>query len=56
MLKRCVASKHIKNGETFNENNLTVKRNDKGLPSKYWDLIIGKKATKDYEIDEAVEL
>lgn len=56
VLKRCVASKTIKAGEIFNENNLTVKRNDKGLPSKYWDLIIGKKATKDYEIDEAVEL
>jgi len=56
VLKRCVASRQIKNGEIFNENNLTVKRNDKGLPSKYWDLLIGKKATKDYEINEAVEL
>lgn len=56
VLKRCVASKTIKAGEIFNEKNLTVKRNDKGLPSKYWDLLIGKKATKDYEIDEAVEL
>lgn len=56
VLKRCVASKKIKVGEIFNENNLTVKRNDKGLPSKYWDLLIGKKATRDYEIDEAVEL
>lgn len=56
VLKRCVTSKKIKAGEIFNENNLTVKRNDKGLPSKYWDLIIGKIATKDYEMDEAVEL
>ena len=56
VLKRCVASKKIKTGEIFNENNLTVKRNDKGLPAKYWDLLIGKKATKEYDIDEAVEL
>lgn len=56
VLKRCVASKKIKTGEIFNENNLIVKRNDKGLPAKYWDLLIGKKATKEYEIDEAVEL
>lgn len=56
VLKRCVASKKIKVGEVFNENNLTVKRNDKGLPAKYWDLLIGKKATKEYEMDEAVEL
>ena len=56
VLKRCVAYKKIKVGEIFNENNLTVKRNDKGLLAKYWDLLIGKKAIKDYEIDEAVEL
>ena len=56
VLKRCVASKNIRSGEIFNESNLTVKRNNKGLPSKYWDLLIGKKAIKDYEIDEAVEL
>ncbi len=56
VLKRCVAFKKIKNGEIFNEKNLAVKRNDKGLPSKYWDLLIGRKATKDYEMDEAVEL
>lgn len=56
VLKRCVASQQIKAGEIFNEKNLTVKRNDKGLPSKYWDLLIGKKAIKDYEIDEAVEI
>lgn len=56
VLKRCVASKKIKVGEVFNENNLTVKRNDKGLPAKYWDLLIGKKATKEYKMDEGVEL
>lgn len=56
VLKRCVASQKIKAGEIFNENNVTVKRNDKGVPSKYWDLLMGKQAAKDYEIDEAVEL
>ena len=56
VLKRCVASQKIKAGDKFCENNITVKRNDKGLPSKYWDLLIGRKAEKDYEIDEAVEL
>ncbi len=56
VLKRCVASQKIKAGEIFSEKNLTVKRNDKGLTSKYWDLLIGKKATRNYEIDEAVEL
>lgn len=56
VLKRCLASCKIKKGEVFSENNICVKRNEKGLPSKYWDLLIGKTATKDYEIDEAIEI
>lgn len=56
VLKRIVASKEIKEGEIFSENNISVKRNDKGVPAKYWDLIIGTKSKKDYTIDEAVEL
>ncbi|MGI0528392.1 N-acetylneuraminate synthase [Treponema socranskii] len=56
VLKRCVASQNIRSGELFTNENVTVKRNDKGLPSKYWDLLIGKQATRDYKIDEAVEL
>ena len=54
--KRCVAARTIKTGDSFSEENICVKRNDKGLPAKYWDLIIGKQASKDYEVDEAVEL
>lgn len=56
VLKRCVAMQEIKTGEVFTDKNLCVKRNDKGLPAKYWDLIEGKKATRDYVADEAVEL
>lgn len=56
VLKRCVAAQEIKAGEIFTDKNLCVKRNDKGLPAKYWDLIEGKKATRDYVADEAVEL
>ncbi|WP_296014188.1 N-acetylneuraminate synthase [uncultured Treponema sp.] len=56
VLKRCVAMQEIKAGEVFTDKNLCVKRNDKGLPAKYWDLIEGKKATRDYVADEAVEL
>ncbi|WP_296028664.1 N-acetylneuraminate synthase [uncultured Treponema sp.] len=56
VLKRCVATQEIKAGEIFTDKNLCVKRNDKGLPAKYWDLIEGKKSTRDYVADEAVEL
>ncbi len=56
VLKRIVASKEIKTGELLSEENICVKRNDKGVPAKYWDLILGTVAKKDYVIDEAVEI
>lgn len=56
VLKRIVASKEIKAGEVLSEENICVKRNDKGVPARYWDLIIGTVAKKDYSIDEAVEI
>ena len=56
VLKRCVASCCIKKGDVFTEKNVCVKRNDKGISAKYWDLIIGKKANKDYNIDEAISI
>ena len=56
VLKRCVASCCIKKGDVFTEKNVCVKRNDKGISAKYWDLVIGKKAKKDYTVDEAIEI
>lgn len=56
VFKRIVASKEIKAGEVLSEENICVKRNDKGVPARYWDLIIGTVAKKDYSIDEAVEI
>lgn len=56
VLRRCVASRNIKAGEIFSKDNICAKRNDKGLPVKYWDLIIGKTAQKNYSIDEAIEI
>lgn len=56
VLKRIVAAKEIKVGEILSEKNICVKRNDRGIPAKYWDLIVGTKAAKDYAGDEAVEL
>lgn len=56
VLKRCVASCCIKKGDVFTEKNVCVKRNDKGTSAKYWDLVIGKKAKKDYTVDEAIEI
>lgn len=56
VLKRIVCTNNIKKGDIFTEENITVLRNDKGLPSSMWDYIIGSKANKDYLVGEAVEL
>lgn len=56
VLKRIVCTQTINKGDIFTEENITVLRNDKGLPSSMWDYIIGSKANKDYLVGEAVEL
>lgn len=56
VLKRIIASKPIKKGEILSENNLSLLRSSEGLPAKYWDLVIGKAAKKDYETDQPIEL
>lgn len=55
VLKRIVAKRFIPEGKIIDEDDLIVKRNDAGLSVKYWDLVIGTTARKNYEIDEAVE-
>ena len=54
--KRLVAKTNIKKGDLLNESNLCVKRNDIGIKASQWDLVIGRRAVKDYSIDEGVEL
>lgn len=54
--KSIVASQFIKQGETFTENNLTVKRPGNGLSPMMWLNIIGKKATKNYQPDDLIEI
>jgi len=50
--KSIVASKSIKKGEIFTENNLTTKRPGTGISPMEWDSIIGKVAKRDYQIDD----
>ena len=52
-----VAAKEIKCGETFNEENICVKRaGPGGITAEYWDIIVGKIAKRNYNIDELIEL
>lgn len=53
--KRIVASKHIRKGEIFNENNICVKRNDLGLKAQNWDLVLGKTSGNEYQVDEGIQ-
>lgn len=53
--KRIVASEQINKGELFSEKNITIKRNDVGLKARYWDLVLGKKASKDFAFDEGID-
>lgn len=54
--KSIVAASHIKKGEAFTEENLTVKRPGTGISPMRWEEVIGKKATRDYEEDELIAL
>ncbi|MGE6220109.1 N-acetylneuraminate synthase [Nubsella zeaxanthinifaciens] len=54
--KSIVASRNIKKGELFTEDNLTIKRPGDGISPMLWDEIIGKKASFDFLADDVIKL
>ena len=53
--KSLVARSPIRKGDTFTENNLSVKRPGNGIaPIRYWDYL-GKTADRNYEEDELIQ-
>lgn len=54
--KSIVAAKDIKKGETFTDDNITVKRPGTGISPLKWDGIIGKAAIKDFAENEFIEI
>lgn len=54
--KSIVAAVAIKAGEVFSEENLTVKRPGKGLSPMKWYEIIGRRANRDFQPDELIEI
>ena len=56
MRKRIVAKNKIYKGNLFTEENICVKRNDIGMIAPYWDLVVGREATKDYLEDTGIQI
>lgn len=56
VLKRIIAGRTISKGEILGTDNLSLLRSSEGLPAKYWDLIAGKAANRDYKEDEPIDL
>ncbi len=54
--KSIVAAQPIKKGEVFSEENLTVKRPGNGISPMQWDQVIGKTASRDFEIEDLISL
>lgn len=52
--KSLVAKTAIKQGETFNAENLCIKRPGHGISPMRWDEIIGTRAQRDYAEDEVI--
>ena len=56
VLKRIVAKRVISVGEIITEDAICVKRNENGLPASAWDIIVGTKARKEFNVDEGIEI
>lgn len=54
--KSLVASTHINAGDVFSPLNVTAKRPGTGLTPMLWDEVMGRIATRDYDVDELIAL
>jgi len=54
--KSIVASRNIKKGEVFTEDNLTTKRPGNGISPMRWYEVLGQRAVRDFKEDELIVL
>jgi N,N'-diacetyllegionaminate synthase len=54
--KSLVASKAIKAGEVLNAENVTTKRPGTGISPMQWEAVMGRKAMRDFVVDELIEI
>ena len=52
--KSLVAKKQIKNGDVYTSENITTKRPGTGVSPMFWDQFLGKKASRNYDIDDLI--
>lgn len=53
--KSLVALKEINNGDAFTSDNVGAKRPGSGISPMHWDILLGRKATRNYLPDELIE-
>jgi N,N'-diacetyllegionaminate synthase len=53
--KSLVAARSIAKGELFSAANLTAKRPGTGISPMRWDEVLGRKASRDFSVDEPIE-
>ena len=51
-----VSAREIKKGETFTEDNITSKRPANGVSPMRWNELIGRRAERDYQPEELIDL
>ncbi len=54
--KSIMAKTEIKEGDLFSSNNLCVKRPGTGISPMLWDQVIGKRAKRDFKVNEQITL
>ena len=54
--KSVIAKTEIKEGDLFSSNNLCAKRPGTGISPMLWDQIIGKRAKRDFKVNEQITL
>jgi N,N'-diacetyllegionaminate synthase len=54
--KSIIASRSIKKGELFSEDNITTKRPGTGISPMQWFQVLGRRAIKDFAEDELIVL
>lgn len=54
ILKKIVAKRNIQAGCVILEEDICTKRSEEGISAKYWDIVVGSKAIRDFSVEEGI--